>query len=338
MINIKAKKKPSFLIVHPFKFVTKWRSLPAYEMISYFFIYACVPMLAYGIKPYNLSIIKIILFTVISLYSGFFAALIWNDITDVEIDAIVHPNRPIPNGRITIRKMFAIALSFSAAAFIFSYLVSIWCFLLVGAAALFVAVHNKYLKKMIKFPAYSEILTPIQWVVVPIFGFLAIWTILPQSSEILISVTFIGTISTSTLAIQQMILLVIFTYLADNAHDLPEGIHDLEGDRKFGIKTYAESFGEKNAARISFVMFLISGFIGIIIFFTTILTLIFLVPFLCVWIYTMFYSFKLLKSKENEIKDFSSIVGRKGFNYILFSYDLIFVDIFVQLILFNFRL
>ena len=338
MINIKAKKKTPIFNIHPFKFISMWRSLPAYEMVSYFFIYSCIPMLAYGIKLYNPSIIKIILFSIVSLYSGFFAALIWNDITDVDIDTIVHPNRPIPSGRITIRKMFLIALGFSAATFIFSYLVSIWCFLLVGVAALFVAVHNKYLKKMIKFPAYSELLTPVQWVVVPIFGFLAIWTLLPQSSEILITVNFIGNISTNRLAIQQMILLVIFTYLADNAHDLPEGIHDLEGDRKFGIKTYAESFGEKNAARISFAMFLVSGIVGIIIYFTTILTLIFLVPFLCIWMYTMFYSFKLLKSKENEIKEISSIVGRKGFNYLLFSYDLIFVDIFVQLILFNFRL
>ena len=56
-----------------------------------------------------------------------------------------------------------------------------------------------------------------------------------------------------------MILLVLFTYFADNAHDLPEGIHDMEGDHKLGVKTYATSFGEKNAARISFCMFFISG-------------------------------------------------------------------------------
>jgi len=47
-----------------------------------------------------------------------------------------------------------------------------------------------------------------------------------------------------------MILLVLFTYFADNAHDLPEGIHDMEGDHKLGVKTYATSFGEKNAEKI----------------------------------------------------------------------------------------
>jgi 4-hydroxybenzoate polyprenyltransferase len=121
-------------------------------------MYASVPMLAYGIKPYDLEIITVIILTILALYSGFFAALIWNDITDVDIDSVVHPNRPIPSGRISTKKFFAIALVFSAMTFIFSFLVSFWCFILVGITALFVTFHNKYLKKIVKIPAYSEIL------------------------------------------------------------------------------------------------------------------------------------------------------------------------------------
>ena len=42
---------------------------------------------------------KFIFFTVITLYSGFFAALIWNDITDKDIDIIVGSTHPsnLPN-------------------------------------------------------------------------------------------------------------------------------------------------------------------------------------------------------------------------------------------------
>jgi 4-hydroxybenzoate polyprenyltransferase len=143
-------------------------------------------------------------------------------------------------------------------------------------------------------------------------------------------------ISTCSYEFQNMILLVLFTYFADNAHDLPEGIHDADGDRKQGVKTYATSFGERNAARISFTMFLISGILGITIFIRTILTPIFLVPFLIVWLYTMYYSYKLLKSDVKDMKKMGSVVGRKGFNYFLIAFNFIFLDIFIQVLIQNF--
>ena len=220
--------------------------------------------------------------------------------------------------------------------FIFAILVSIWCLIIVGAAALFVTFHDKYLKKRVKIPAYSEIFTPIQWVVVAIFGYFAIWTAIPQSIDIIISVPFFGSISTTQMAIQNMIFLVIFAYFADNAHDLAEGICDAEGDRKLGVRTYATSFGEKNAARISFGMFLLSGIFGFILFYRTSLTLIFLIPFLIIWLYTMNQSYKLLKSDKKDMKKIAAMVGRKGFNYFLFIFDLIFIDIFVQIVWKNF--
>lgn len=300
--------------MRPFAFISHWRSLPAYEMISYVFMYASVPMLAYGINPYDWLITKIIILTILSLYCGFFATLIWNDITDVDIDTIAHPDRPIPSGRMNTRKFFSIAVLFSILTFVFAYLISFWCLVIVGISALFVTFHNKYLKKIIKIPAYSEIFTPLQWVVVPVFGFIAM-----EGSNL-----------------QNMVLLVLFTYFADAAHDLPEGIHDVDGDRKSGVRTYATSFGEINAARISFTMLIISGILGIIIYIRTILTPIFLIPFICIWGYTIFYSFKLLKINKSQMHDFSALVGRKIFNYFLFIYDLIFLDVLIQLLYNNY--
>jgi geranylgeranylglycerol-phosphate geranylgeranyltransferase len=300
-------------------------------------MFASVPMLAFGIKTYDFEIMKLIILTVISLYSGFFAALIWNDITDADIDAVAHPDRPIPSGRISSQKFFAVALLFSALTFIFSFLVSFWCFLLVIFAALFVTFHNKYLKKKIKIPAYSEIFTPMQWVVVGIFGYLAIWTVIPQHTDFVISLPYLGSISANIYEIQNMLLLAVFIYFADNAHDLPEGIHDAVGDRKLGVKTYATSFGEKNAARISFTMFFISGLLGFLLFYRTTLTYVFLVPFICIWIYTLYHSYKLLKMENlDEMRRYGWTVGRKGFNYLLFIFDLIFIDLLIQLVFFNF--
>lgn len=329
-------KSKKYFLTKPLNFLSHWRFFPTYEMISYIFMYASVPMLVYGIQAYNTDIIKIIIFTVIALYSGFFAALIWNDITDADIDAVVHPKRPLPDGRISSKKFFLIALFFSANTFIFSYIISPLCLIVVGFAALFVTFHDKYLKKIIKLPAYSEIFTPVQWVVVAIFGFFAIWTVLPQSTNIVIDLSIFGTVSFSNFELQNMILLVLFTYFADNAHDLPEGIHDVEGDMRLGVKTYATSFGERNAARISFAMFFVSGILGIILFFRTVLSLVFLIPFIIIWIHILSWSFKLLKSEKKDMKKLGTIVGRKGYDYFLMSYNLIFIDVLLQLVFFIF--
>ena len=322
------------VLIHPFDFLSKWRSLPSFELVSYIFMFAAVPMLVYGIKPYDSSILFVIVLSVLCLYSGFFAALIWNDITDAEIDSIAHPDRPIPSGRISSSKFFLIALVFSAMTFLFAILVSIWCLALVGATAFFVAIHNKYLKKIIKIPAYSEIFTPIQWVVVVIFGFFAVWTLELQGSFSFSFPFFGDMLSFNGSDFYAMMLFILFTYFADNAHDLPEGIHDYDGDIKQGVKTYATSFGKKNAARISFAMFFISGLLGFLLFYTTLLSFIFLVPFIGIWLYTLYYSYRLLNSEQQEMSSLGSLVGRKGFNYFLLSFDLIFLDVFVQMVLF----
>ena len=323
----KPTKQPSFLY--------RWRSFSCVRLVQYIFMYASVLMLAYGIHSYDFHILKIILFSIVALYSGFFATLLWNDITDIDIDVIVHPDRPLPAGRISVRQMFAVALVFSSLTFIFSFLVSFWCFLLVGLAALFVTIHNKHLKKIVRFPAYSEIFSPIQWVIVPLFGFLASWTTGQPTGEFYHTAPFIGYISFDWYDFQNMIFLVLFTYLADNAHDLPEGIHDVEGDKKLGVKTYATSFGVQASAKISFCMILVSGLFGIILFLRTILTPIFLVPFLFLWSYAVYHSILFIRFDENKMKLLGKNLGEKLFRYYWITFDLIFLDVFIQILRFN---
>jgi 4-hydroxybenzoate polyprenyltransferase len=327
--------KKNTVFNRPSSFLSRWRSFSAIRLLQYSFMFASVPMLAYGIKPYETEILVVIIFTIFALYSGFFATLLWNDITDKDIDAIAHPDRPLPAGRISANKMFMIALVFSAFTFLFSYLVSFWCFIFVGAVALFVAFHNKYFKKIIRLPAFSELTTPLQWVIVPIFGFLAIWTVFQSSGDFTITFPIFGYISFNGLDFQNMIILAFFTYFADGAHDLPEGIHDVDGDHKLGVRTYATSFGEKNAARVSFTMFFISGILGILLFIRTILSPIFLVLFLILWIYALYNSSRLLVADKKEIKKMGKIVGQKTFRYFWITYDLIFLDLIIQLLILN---
>ena len=109
--------KKNTLFNRPSSFLSRWRSFSAIRLLQYSFMFASVPMLAYGIEPYETEILVVILFTIIALYSGFFATLLWNDITDKDIDAIAHPDRPLPAGRISAKKMFMIALIFSGFTF-----------------------------------------------------------------------------------------------------------------------------------------------------------------------------------------------------------------------------
>jgi 4-hydroxybenzoate polyprenyltransferase len=324
----KYKKKKSFASRSLFK----WRDFPVYELLSYVLMFASVPMLAYGIKPYNFQIIRIIFLTIITLYSGFFAALFWNDITDSEIDRIAHPNRLIPSKRISKNRLFAVALFFSALTFIFAVLISIWCLFLVGLSAIFVATHNKYLKRRVKFPAFSEIFSPLQWTVVAIFGFIAIWTALPQSNSISFDLYFIGNISTSSSAIFTMIILFLFTYFLDDSHDISEGIADYDADKRYEIRTYATSFGKLQASKISFIMFILSAVFGVILFFQSILSPFFLIFFLILTLYNFKFPFKLIKTKKEELKEQGVISGRKMYDYFLFTYNLIFIDLLIQIL------
>jgi len=333
-IEKKGKKKTIISVIKsPFIFLVKWRPFPLYEMISYFLMFASVPLLAYESLDYNFELIKILVFTEITLYSAFFAAIIWNDITDAEIDAVVHPQRPIPSGRISKNNFFAIALFFSATTFIFAFLVNIYCLAIVGFTALFVAIHNKYLKKMIKIPAYSEIFTPLQWISVVLFGYFAVWSNIPNTADIIISIPILGPILINSHQLIPMILLVIFTYFADNSHDLVEGIHDVKGDKKLGVRTYATSFGEKTTKIISFGMFIFSGIIAIILFVINVLSVFFIIPFIIFWLYTAYWPYKLMKIENFRLNMFSSIVGRKLFDYYLMTFNFIFLDVVLRLIL-----
>lgn len=88
----KTRNRKCDVLKKPINFLADWRPLPFYELMSYILMYANISMLTYGIQVYDLEIVRIIILTILTMYSGFFAALIWNDITDADIDTIVHRN------------------------------------------------------------------------------------------------------------------------------------------------------------------------------------------------------------------------------------------------------
>jgi 4-hydroxybenzoate polyprenyltransferase len=188
----------------------------------------------------------------------------------------------------------------------------------------------------VKIPAFSELTTPLQWIIVPVFGFLAIWSVFSATSGITINLSYFGFISFNLENLQILILMILFTYLADGGHDLPEGIHDVEGDKKLGVKTYATSFGIKTAAKVSFSMFLISGIIGMVLYLKTILSPLFLILFIILWLYTLYNSYKLLIARKEDMKPLGNIVGQRTFRFFWLTYDIIFFDILIQVLIYHF--
>jgi geranylgeranylglycerol-phosphate geranylgeranyltransferase len=309
---IKDVNKYEFPILkRPLTFLSNWRSLPFYELISYVFMFLGISLLSLGSFPNTFSEYFIVLATLISLYSGFFAALIWNDITDVDIDEIVHPDRPLPSFRISSKKFFIIALFFSTMCFLFSYLVNLIFFITIILLALFVSIHNKYLKSSVPLPAYSEIVTPIQWGMVPVLGFL----------------------SFQRIDLPEILIFVLFTYFAVSSQDIIAGIHDYKGDKKKGVKTYMISFGYSKASTISFIWLIISGLFGLMIYVYSMVSLLFLLLFIPLWLFTLMKCRELFHLNEEDLKKKIVYINRKGYNYFLFTYDLIFLDLILQFFL-----
>jgi hypothetical protein len=80
-------------------------------------------------------------------------------------------------------------------------------------------------------------------------------------------------------------------------------------------------------------MLFISGIFGVLLWYFTLLSLIFLIPFLILWFIMLHQSYKLVKTTDDlKRKNLGKIIGKKGYDYLLFSYSLIFFDVFLQLV------
>jgi hypothetical protein len=181
-------------------------------------------------REYDANFIEITLFTAVSLYAGFFAALIWNDITDADIDSVAHPDRPIPSGRISTKKFFAIAVFFSLRTAGTAYLISPWCLALTVAAALY--VHRSQCRSEAD-RSDSGVFGNLNANSMGRRRPLRLCGGLEQAADRLRPVHYsarFGSLSTSTGEFWNMVLVAVFIYFTD-ACQISRGIADADGDR-----------------------------------------------------------------------------------------------------------
>jgi len=211
------------------------------------------------------------------------ASMAINDYHDREIDAVNEPSRPIPSGSIKPREALAFALILSAlgfaAAFANAYLTDIFCFL-VAVIAWTAFVTYTTVGKRSGLP--GNFLVSVCVSIPLIYGSYAV----------------AGGIELNVLIFASMI------FLSNTGREITKGIVDVEGDRAQNVRTLAVCYGEKTAAVIATLFYLLAVLLSPLPWLLNLVSLWF-VPLVAVTdIGLVVYSFMLLRdySRENARK------------------------------------
>lgn len=161
------------------------------------------------------------------------AAMVINDIWDRKIDAINEPDRPIPSGSISVGQALAFTAGLIAVGFLFAFLVSLLCFA-VAAASLVITATYLTVGKRTGLPGNFLVSA---CVAIPfIYG----------------SIVAVGTVGLNVW------LFAAMAFLSNTGREVTKGIVDVKGDSEQSVKTLAVQFGERSAAVVAAVFYLLA--------------------------------------------------------------------------------
>jgi len=161
------------------------------------------------------------------------ASMTINDYYDRAIDAINEPARPIPSGSVSTREALAFVFVLSAIGFVFAYLTNVLC--------LVVAV--------------------ISWVVVVTYVTVGKRSGLPGNLLVstCVAIPFIyGSITVLSQVSPSVLLFALMAFLSNTGREITKGIVDIKGDKAEGIKTLAVRYGERNAAVVASLFYILA--------------------------------------------------------------------------------
>jgi len=179
-----------------------------------------------------------------NMFFGFFtgflltaASMVINDYYDREIDAINEPTRPIPSGLIKPKNalIFAIVLTILglAAGFLTSETATLQCFLTATVFWLISVIYATFGKKT----GFTGNLLVSACVSAPfIYGSLAAVGVIKENIWIFVSMVF----------------------LSNTGREITKGIVDVQGDKARNVKTLAVLYGERTAAKIAVLFYLLA--------------------------------------------------------------------------------
>ena len=161
------------------------------------------------------------------------ASMTINDYYDRAIDAINEPARPIPSGSVSAGQALAFVFVLSAIGFVFAYLTNVLC--------LVVAV--------------------ISWVVVVTYVTVGKRSGLPGNLLVstCVAIPFIyGSITVLSQVSPSVLLFALMAFLSNTGREITKGIVDIKGDKAEGIKTLAVRYGERNAAVVASLFYILA--------------------------------------------------------------------------------
>ncbi len=153
-----------------------------------------------------------------------------NDIIDINIDKINKPWRPLPSGQISFKEAYILCLLCLLTGLLLALMLSIYCFVVALLASVLLYLYSKKLKKT---GFYGNLIIALLSFLVILYGGLVINNFL------------------------RSVYPGIYAFLIILGREIFKGIEDLEGDKKYGIKTIASTHGVKTAFIIGTIFLLI---------------------------------------------------------------------------------
>lgn len=156
----------------------------------------------------------------------------YNQVYDLKIDRINRPERPIPAGKLSVKQALRFAYILYALGLIIAFLISVLFFVITAICLIITTLYSTppiYLKKRFLISNITIALCQ-SWLFV-----LAGWVIYPFTNPLEPTFWFIGTV------------LFIFLMGACGTKDFTE----IEGDRRYGMKTLPVLYGNYRAAVIT---------------------------------------------------------------------------------------
>ncbi|MCX8189521.1 MAG: UbiA family prenyltransferase [Nitrososphaeria archaeon] len=184
---------------------------------------------------------ELILFPLLTSFLLTASSFVINDYLDFEIDCINRPNAPIPSGQVSRNS----ALYFGIILFILGFLSSImlnWLAMLIALCTFLLSIlYSLYGKK---------------------YGLLGNIIV-----SYCVSMTFIfGSITATGLIEPFIIAIFILSFFANLGREITQSISDMEGDKVKKVRSVAIIYGPKAAAILASVCYLITVFLGPMVF------------------------------------------------------------------------
>lgn len=173
------------------------------------------------------------------------SVMVFNDIIDLPIDKVNKPNRPLPSGRVTVKKAFLLGIILGVAGLIASYLTGIVT-LIVAVTFWIVGVSYNY--KFKGTPLAGNMIVSLSVAIPFIYG-----SLLNNGTDINLNV----------------ILLSLTAFFINTYREVIKDIADIEGDKKKNLATLPIILGPKKSFLISTIYMLtglIIGFTPLIIY------------------------------------------------------------------------